>query len=111
MPSNMNPNNIDEMIKESSEEIVKVKDEKFKGDPDILEYLEREYPAEKYNADFCQYRYKFGSLYNINFWEKIYKNGCGLASNRIFRRMIFNVTMTPDGPLVKIDTDEGEFKG
>ena len=103
--------NIDALIKQSSEEVINVKEKKFKGDPDILAYLEREYPAKKYNADFCQYRYKFGNLYNINFWEKTYKNGCGMSSNRIFRRMIFKVIITPDGPLVELDVDEGEFKG
>jgi len=110
MPSNMNPyKNIDEMIKESSEEDVNVKEEKFKGDPEILEYLEREYPAKDYNADFCQYTYKFYSFYGINCWEKVGTGFC--QSNRIFRRMILKVIMTPDGPLVELDTDEGEFKG
>jgi len=102
---------IDEMIKNSSEEDVKMKEEKFEGDPEILAYLEKEYLAKKYNADFCQYVYKFYNFYGINFWKRIYKDGCNFPSNRIFRRMILKVILTPDGPLVEVDTDEGEFKG
>jgi len=103
--------NIDAMIKQSSEEDIVVEKKHEKGNPDILDYLEKEYPAKKYNADFCKYIYKWGNLYGINFWEKVYKDGCNNPSNRIFRRMILKVIETPDGPSVEVDTDEGEFKG
>lgn len=102
-------NNIDALIKKSAEDSSTIKTPKDEGDPKILEYLKAEYPAEEYNADFCQYRYKWGNLYGVNFWKKIYKEGCNFPTNSLFRRMILKVTLTPDGPLVEVDTDEGRI--
>jgi len=102
--------NIDALIKESSEETYVPEQEVNEENSEILSFLEKEYPSSKYNADFCQYKHKWGKLYGINFWEKIYKDGCDMPTNRIFRRMILKVNETPDGFSVEVDTDEGEFK-
>ena len=100
---------INEITKQNSKEEINIEEEKKKEDDiDILSYLKEKYPAEEYNADFCQYRYKFYNFYGINFWKQTYKRGSTFPTNRLFRRMILKVDITPDGPLITVDTDEGK---
>ena len=104
------PNNIDNLIKRSAEESVQIETPKEQGDPEILSYLKQKYPCDKYKADFCQYRYKWGDFYGINFWESIYSGVSNFPTNRIFRRMILKVIKAPDGISIEVDTDEGDFR-
>ena len=102
--------NIDALIKESSEETYVPEAKVDDVNLDILEHIEKLYPASAYNADFSRYIHKWGNFYGVNFWEKVYSRGCDTPSNRIFRRLILKVLVTPDGFSVEVDTDEGEFK-
>jgi len=99
---------IDALIKQSANEEVKIEKEKDSGNLDILEYLEKKYKPSDYNADFCQYKYKWGNLYCVNFWREKYKDGNRFPTNSLFRRILLKVTETPDGFLTEIDLDEGD---